>query len=493
MWQPKSVLFPPLESPDFYADIWEDFYLQPDLGLCRIDEGLQPLKVDGEKLVRDDFFVAFQNAQFATGTAPVFSLVRLFKALGDWFQAGGPTFTGLAAQRSIGNKLDMSVRLTATDRIRGQSISVMAGTEPSPGIDALTMSAERAAYKLLYRLSYPSVALGQIEGRAALRQGLGLLAAFARAENGSADDRKAGLQKAFTNLDFASQTLRGDGASPPWPEVLRFKAVASFLNADLPGALQCLAQIEDNPNVEAAHRNRTLLTLRREAQHNHAVVLTRMGGFPNLVVALNLYTACLDPSIDDGLRLSAHFGRLNAAAALGRSEWQNFDPDLSAERLKQSWAVILTLENMSLQRPADNRIRQFIISESGHLFGIAWSRFRFSQRGSDRIPRIAEADREIHEAAHSRLHQWVRTHNALSADYAALSHLALMSREFPEARELAIKAVALDAKNEFAFYLAAESALQAGDKPGALAQSALWKDAVTESVFRDLRATLSAG
>ena len=75
------------------------------------------------------------------------------------------------------------------------------------------MSAERAAYKLLYRLSRPSTPVAEIEGRAALRQGLGLLSPYARGEDMTADTGKIALEKAVSNLDFVTRSLRGKGSA----------------------------------------------------------------------------------------------------------------------------------------------------------------------------------------------------------------------------------------------------------------------------------------
>ncbi len=205
LWEPTSILFPPVVWAQFYAPVWEDFLLAAATPSCRIGEALPAMDVNQERLARDDFFTAFQNVQLTTGTTPVMPLVRLVKSAYDWFNAGEPAFSGVASVRTGATKPVISVRLSAADPLNGAYMAVMASTEDAPGTDALALSAERAAYKLLYRLqdarrlqdapNGTPTPLSEIEGRAALRQGIGLLASYARADNGTADDRKVGLSK----------------------------------------------------------------------------------------------------------------------------------------------------------------------------------------------------------------------------------------------------------------------------------------------------------
>src|SRR5262249_14346956 len=153
----------------------------------RIGEGLRPIQVDEEKRPRDDFFAAFQNAQLPA-TVPVIPVMRIFKAAYDWLRAGEPSFSGVAAGRTVGGKKqEIAIRLTAADAMVGAYTTVMASTDVGSGADALALSAERAAYKLLYRLTRPSTPVAEIEGRAALRQGLALLAPYARGEDVTTD------------------------------------------------------------------------------------------------------------------------------------------------------------------------------------------------------------------------------------------------------------------------------------------------------------------
>ena len=50
----------------------------------------------------------------------------------------------------------MSIRLTASEQsLRGGTTTVVASTVTEPNTDTIGITAERAAYKLLHRLSYP--------------------------------------------------------------------------------------------------------------------------------------------------------------------------------------------------------------------------------------------------------------------------------------------------------------------------------------------------
>ena len=495
MWQPASILIPPVEYKGFHAGVWEDFHVAEGCRLCHLTEGLRPLAVDREKEFRDDFFTSFQSISLTTGTTPVVPLLRLFKEFYDWFTAGAPSLSGIASSRTIGTRQEISVRLSAGDPVFGSYTTVMASTEPSAGADALALSAERAAYKLLFRLAYPDKLLSEIEGRASLRQGLSLLAAYARAENGKPEDRKNGLAKALTNLDFAAQTLRSDGREQPWPEVLRFKAVASFLTDDLAGALPSIQQIEDTPPSEGPGRKATLEALRRESHHNHAAVLTRLGTFPNLNEAVRLFTLCLrDPAVPpDGVTLSAHLGRLAALAGIQAAEWVNLDRAEAKRWLIQSSTALKEAATVPLNMPSANRLRDFITCEADRQFAIAWSRLHFSERGQRRIPVTSAQDADLVNEAFERLQRWLRVNIGTAREYVTLAHLALMKGANRVARDQARKAIAQEQQNEFAHYLLAEATLQLfsvehlGTLEDVVAVSERWKNPVTEPVLLELR------
>src|SRR5262249_2816492 len=86
-----------------------------------------------------------------------------------------------------------------------KSIAVTTSTDSAPGIDATQLSAERAAFKFLFRLHYPGVTTDEVDGFAALRQGVAQFSQYAETVPGVADDalaRTSSLVKAAFNLGF---------------------------------------------------------------------------------------------------------------------------------------------------------------------------------------------------------------------------------------------------------------------------------------------------
>jgi hypothetical protein len=380
-------------------------------------------------------------------------------------------------------------------------MTVLASTEAAPGVDALTLSAERAAYKLLYRLMQPSAAVAEIEGRAALRQGMGLLAAYARGENGTADMRKTALEKAVTNLDFASQTLRGDGSAAPWPEVLRYRAIACFVTGDFMGAMHTLQRIQDT-KCTCAERTKVIEWFGREACHNLAVVLTRLGGVPNIRLAQSLFTSCIrEGAADrplDGISVSAHLGRVTALAALDSEDWRRLavaELQATGDSLRDSWAALHDLKPDATDTPRDRRIIEFVRTEFSRAFGMAWSRYLFAQPRplNERVAKpLEQGDISITVRTHKDFGAWIRTHRGETREQLAFSHLSLVNVEYGEAHAFAMAVVAMNPKAEFAYYLAAEASFQDKKIDRAREVSALWTDAVSEPVFRMLRDALIA-
>lgn len=97
----------------------------------------------------------------------------------------------------------MTVNLTAIGGLVN-SASVTSA-DPAPGVDALQLSAECAAFKFLLRQRYPGLMTDEIDGFAALRQGIAMFTQYAGTAPGSGDKaqkRVSSLEKAAFNLSF---------------------------------------------------------------------------------------------------------------------------------------------------------------------------------------------------------------------------------------------------------------------------------------------------
>ena len=95
------------------------------------------------------------------------SVARLIRSIFEWFNEGVPTISGVV---QASTEKAVSIHLVARGGRIG-SAAVGASTEPAPGIDPIQLSAERAAFKFLFRMQYPSLTNDEIDGFSALRQG----------------------------------------------------------------------------------------------------------------------------------------------------------------------------------------------------------------------------------------------------------------------------------------------------------------------------------
>ena len=147
VWTPTRLLLYPSNTG---WEVWEDFAVEK-----KAKEVHEPTferfvqRENDDKLLAD----AFQNVQISVGAVGLTGVAKFWSGLVDWWHAGEPSFS--ASARLI-DADDAKTKLVAV-RISASGpegmFSALAVTKSEAECDAISLSAERAAYKLLFRMS----------------------------------------------------------------------------------------------------------------------------------------------------------------------------------------------------------------------------------------------------------------------------------------------------------------------------------------------------
>jgi hypothetical protein len=170
LWTPSRLLLRPLPLQPSEPDVWDGFLFPSEQKLEPLVERLMGLVLSTRKQEVDKLAEAFQTLTFAVGTANPSTIAKFIRALSDWWAVGAPSFGGAALVNRVDTKEEITVRLTCANGPFG-SISVLASTPRVIGMDPLGMSADRAVYKLLYRITKPKASAVEVDGHASFRQG----------------------------------------------------------------------------------------------------------------------------------------------------------------------------------------------------------------------------------------------------------------------------------------------------------------------------------
>jgi tetratricopeptide (TPR) repeat protein len=200
-WEPNILLLRPTPPADYEPAIIDDFLtdsaaqpiiLAPKTEDLKFEWHLHDVQLDS----------AVQTLQLKTATSiDVGSVARFIASLFAWFNTGVPTISGVAQT----DAKTVTVHLASRGGRRTSCTAVTASTEAAPGIDAMQLSAERAAFKFLFRMRYPQITTDEIDGFSALRQGITQFTEYAGTVPGVGDNaatRTSSLSKAAYNMNF---------------------------------------------------------------------------------------------------------------------------------------------------------------------------------------------------------------------------------------------------------------------------------------------------
>jgi len=405
-------------------------------------------------------------------------------------------------------------------------VSVLASTPRADGVDSVALSAERAAYKLLFRMKSNQDTAAQIDGHAAFRQGVCTVSRCVRSVVDTPADRErrdADLRKAIGNLEFVREIFAGDSDHAAYLlESLRFLGVCYALIGRDAAARRVFEDLEDTAEqrVDAERRrgesakNEATKTaamraetrarqLATEARYNQAILYWKslFGSNGQLGAASAMADKMFaDVARDETLKDPAGVWQLAQLGSLSRREWLSFDREEVQRRLSEAIALRNKLDE-SADKASGAARRQFTLlgAHVRRYLAVAQLRFvatfdlpargPFSGSGHDLTPGILDRVQSAFDClTKSEQIGPLCTFATVARAYGLL----LMSKWF-DAEEAAARAIAADTADQFARYVAAEAALQRKD----LASARKYVDgvqaaAVIDPALRDLLAQLPA-
>ena len=244
IWTPTRLLLYPYRGG---WEVWEDFCVREDAKAKDVHEDVfDPLldHSDGDNILND----AFQNLQFSIGPVGVGSVTKFWTGLVAWWRTGEPSFSATCQELTMpeGPK-QVVIRLTSTGP--AGTASVLVSTDRQSAVDAVSLSAERAAYKLLFTMSEHRDSAAQIDGHAAFRQGVTTLSRLVRAvtdEKTDKDQREKDIFKSIHNLEVARRSFEREPDHRVYHlQSLRFLGVAYALVRRDAAARIILEELED--------------------------------------------------------------------------------------------------------------------------------------------------------------------------------------------------------------------------------------------------------
>jgi hypothetical protein len=475
IWTPGWLVLHPTAQA-FQA--WEDFggVDQPPL-----HEEVFRLLLNQGRAADNALADAFQNLQFNVGTVGLGIVARFWRAILDWWRDGQPGFSGVVQETATadGTGKQIVIRLTCSGGPYG-TVSVLASTKREDGVDVVALTASRAAYKLLSRLSPGSGTTEQIDGFAAFRQGAKMLASYVRSLGDAQADqaRAAEINKAIVNLEFARQAFCRDTDHPVYYlEAVRFEAVAYALLGRPAAALARFEELEDKASGGKDVRS-TALTL--EAGYNQGVVhLASAASSTNVAAeiqrALELFLFVEGNAAAYPIGKAATARRCSVLAAVDTDSWPQLDRAQCTAVLNAGIELIAKLDDGVLHATgAERRAWSVLAMEARRDLAIAGLRFIAAFEVFNRGPYDTPASALANDTV-VRIQQWLRFFsesdtfgsvvvNALACrSYALL----LLGGKWRTAESYARQALALDKACELACYVAAEACLQQGDPAAA--------------------------
>lgn len=498
-WKPHLLLLRPTPPEDYDPAIIDEFLCSADDRRITLVPHAGELGIAAVAEAQDvELSNSIQNLQFKIASGlDVGSLVKVLAGIVHWFNADAPTISGIV------QATDQSVAIhVAAAGGPEQTISVMARTPYSEGMDAMQLSARRAAFKLLLRRAHPDWTDNRIDGYSALRQGASLFTQYAGTSRGigdSAKTRRSALLQAAS--DFAafrasvpvhaivsrqagsSQSIHLDADMRP-SDLLAEGAARALAGAeeDLDGALACFRELQNWPvSIETAR-------LRWQAAYNEAIVWRLKGGYSRTILMLtellgdhpadveqpaSRRDSPLTPEFQSpdtpSICLPARLARLAAFAEYNADDWNTLPVNRASFLIDDGRRLISDLKSLSNLSENDRRVFRYLYLEAvraiGHVevFRVthgASAAYLYDEQSHRPIylktKTLGASDRErLQEAI-----EWMKEAEAVlptTAIYCDLAEAHLLLGQFTLASGYARHATLQEQPPERAFYLAAES------------------------------------
>lgn len=532
-WSPKLLLLRPTPPANHEPAIFSNF-LSESLPSVELAPAAPDLCVEWK---RHDVQLdqAVQNLQLRSAGIDIGSVARLLQSVVQWFNTGSPVISGIAETKDK----NVSIHLAARGG-RNSSISITTSTAEAPGISPVELSAERAAFKFLFRVSHPELTNDQIDGFSALRQGAAQFAQYAETVPGVGDDAKkrtSSLAKAAFNLSFFRASIpRHDFGSSLSPSSLNIteQVRQSVLLAEgvahaLAGgeqeqnlAIDCFHQLQDWPDSEKTS------VLRDQAVYNEAIVWRELKRPGQCILRLTELLGERTPDtaspeqkgevpkkaaprdLPDAIRFPARVARISAFAQYKLSDWETLPPSRAQMLIDDAEVLVRALNALRNNLLGhDQRLAEYMYNETVRSIGHIELLRVISEYGTDlydhgrptglrRSASLSDEGAILLEGAICWMEECEQ--NAPSwGVYYDLAEAHLLLRQFTRAQGYARHAVLdSDPKNERecerAYYIAAESFFLQGDTEALRAKATKYaegfKGTVTLEQFKSLRADL---
>jgi len=495
IWTPGALI---LHDLGHGFEVWEDFGVT--VAPKPFKEKLSDLLVQHGRAADNALADAFQNLQFNVGTVSLPVVAKFWKALLDWWRDGQPAFSGVAQEAPTADNLGKQVviRLTCAGGPYG-TVSVLASTRKDESVDALSLTASRAAYKLLSQMSSERESVEQIDGHAAFRQGAKLLGCYVRSAGDPLADqvRAADLGKTVQNLEFARQVFCRDTTHQAYHlQALRFEGIAHALLGHTAAAITRFEELEDKASDS---KNSDSGWMAIEAAFNQGVLhlsLARTG--TNVAQEIQLATELFlfvesKAAAHSAWAKAALVCRASVLAAVGREAWPQLDQTNCDATLTVLESNISQLETDASTATGDDRRAYCVLGTEarrnlaiGRLRSIA--AFAITGLGPFDTPPAA-LDPKIAAVVQQSLTWFAKSDAFGSATLDALvcrAYALLLSTDKWRAAEYYAKqALAIDKTSQFACYIAAEACRQRQDDAGAKAYLATLVSAIAPNVITD--------
>jgi hypothetical protein len=453
-WQPHLLLLRPTPPANYEPAVISEFLgnasqprivMTPEMPELKIEWNFHEVRLDE----------AVQNLQLkAASGIDLGSLLRFLMAMGKWISAGTPTISGTVEKSMADVSNPMADRTTGPDvganetpgagtpsgnifihlAARGvgvRTVSITTSSEVQPGIDCVQLAAERAAFKFLIRMMYSQMTNDEVNGLAALRQGVSIFSEFAGTipdAGGGATTRASSLKCAARNLAFFRSSIpidcegierlkkhkktarnlgTGDAGTKESLQrqddnssqvasikisdeirqtVLLAEGMANALTNDLTAqntAIDCFRQLQEWPGSPQT------LGLRQQAAYNEAIVRRELGFYGQCVLMMTEVLGERVPGTEekppppvpqpapqnclpDAIRYAARLARLAAFAQYTREDWSTL-PDVRAQFLIDG-AVSLVKDLESLRADSkfpvhDLRMAQYMHTRAMRAYG----------------------------------------------------------------------------------------------------------------------------
>ena len=539
LWEPDLLLLKPTPPADYEPELISGFLKSTGPIVLAPPAKDLDLRCELHDIQLDE---AVQGLQLKVQGVDLGSVARFVRTIWHWLNTGAPTLTGCAELTAEKN---VAIHLSAAGG-PGGFVTVLSTTPSSEATDAVRLSAERAAFKLLYRLRYPERTQAEVDGQAALRQAATLFTQYAGTAAGAASDTKArvsGLRTAAYNFGFARASMPAtvDSLADPRPAILLAEGTAYALVGDNDEAIERFQQLEDWPCPGK------LNALRAQGLYNDAVVMRRMGKPAAAVLLLTNLLRERSPDLEDpdeerdldsddtycavvardghgnaetdlpeGLRLAARLARVAATSAYDDESWARLPEQRAVMLIEDSKNLICDVEALraSLEnQPRDRRIAEYIHTEALRARGRLLLRWYSCTLGAAlyvngrplKLKRVDSGQRLIPEVAPSR--ELVRrmeeaaTAMKMCEDqvggnvelYCDLAEAYLLMAKYKAAEGYARQATLLDNSCERAFYLVSEICYlcaTAATMERARSYASAYKGMTTTKTFAGLKADL---